>query len=138
MKTTVLGKSIIALVFTFMCSLTMSAVAPKNYLYDTKEENGKVISKVIFLQEDGLLNKQIRYEFQYNNNGKVSEKKAYRWNQVKEDWVPFYQITYQYDNNGNINTNYGMWNKKSNDFSLNIKSSNQYSGDYIILKMKTI
>ena len=122
MKTTVLGKSIIALVFTFMCSLTMNAVSPKNYLYDTKEENGKVISKVIFLQEDGLLNKQIRYEFQYNNGGKVSEKKAFRWNQLKDEWVPFYQITYQYDNNGNINTNYGMWDKKKKTFSLNIQT----------------
>ena len=78
MKTSVWGKSILALVFTFMCSLAISAASPKDYLYDTKEENGKIISKVVFLQENGLLNKQVRYEFQYNENGKVSEKKAFR------------------------------------------------------------
>lgn len=76
MKTSVWGKSILALVFTFMCSLAISAASPKDYLYDTKEENGKIISKVVFLQENGLLNKQVRYEFQYNENGKVSEKKS--------------------------------------------------------------
>ena len=70
MKTSVWGKSILALVFTFMCSLAISAASPKDYLYDTKEENGKIISKVVFLQENGLLNKQVRYEFQYNENGK--------------------------------------------------------------------
>lgn len=75
MKTSVWGKSILALVFTFMCSLAISAASPKDYLYDTKEENGKIISKVVFLQENGLLNKQVRYEFQYNENGKVSEKR---------------------------------------------------------------
>ena len=64
MKTSVWGKSILALVFTFMCSLAISAASPKDYLYDTKEENGKIISKVVFLQENGLLNKQVRYEFQ--------------------------------------------------------------------------
>ena len=56
MKTSVWGKSILALVFTFMCSLAISAASPKDYLYDTKEENGKIISKVVFLQENGLLN----------------------------------------------------------------------------------
>ena len=45
MKTSVWGKSILALVFTFMCSLAISAASPKDYLYDTKEENGKIISK---------------------------------------------------------------------------------------------
>ena len=53
MKTSVWGKSILALVFTFMCSLAISAASPKDYLYDTKEENGKIISKVVFLQENG-------------------------------------------------------------------------------------
>ena len=61
MKTSVWGKSILALVFTFMCSLAISAASPKDYLYDTKEENGKIISKVVFLQENGLLNKQARF-----------------------------------------------------------------------------
>ena len=61
MKTSVWGKSILALVFTFMCRLSLSAASPKDYLYDTKEENGKIISKVVFLQENGLLNKQVRY-----------------------------------------------------------------------------
>ena len=100
MKTSVWGKSILALVFTFMCSLAISAASPKDYLYDTKEENGKIISKVVFLQENGLLNKQVRYEFQYNENGKVSEN----------------------DQSGEIKTNYGMWDKKKINFSLNVQN----------------
>ena len=82
MKTSVWGKSILALVFTFMCSLAISAASPKDYLYDTKEENGKIISKVVF-----------------------------------------YQITYQYDDqSGEIKTNYGMWDKKKKNFSLNVQN----------------
>ena len=45
MKTSVWGKSILALVFTFMCSLAISAASPKDYLYDTKEENGRLSLK---------------------------------------------------------------------------------------------
>lgn len=97
MKASVLRKEILALVVLFVCSLAMSAASPRNYLYDTKEENGKIVSKVIFLHEEGLLNKQVKYEFTYNDNGKVAEKKAYRWNQSKETWDPYYLISYQYN-----------------------------------------
>lgn len=131
MKTTVLSKSVLALVFTFICSLAINAASPKNYLYDTKEENGKIVSKVVFLQEDGLLSKQIRYEFQYNEAGKVSEKKAFRWNGKTDEWDPFYQITYQYDSqSGDIKTNYGMWDKKKKDFSLNVQNMTIPSTNY--------
>lgn len=119
MKASILRKEILSFVVLFVCSLAMSAVSPRNYLYDTKEENGKIVSKVIFLQEEGLLNKQVKYEFAYNDNGKVAEKKAYRWNQAKETWDPYYLITYQYNEDGNITSEYGMWDKKKKDYSLN-------------------
>ena len=119
MKDSVLRKEILSLVVLFVCSLAMSAASPRNYLYDTKEENGKIVSKVIFLQEEGLLNKQVKYEFAYNDNGKVAEKKAYRWNQAKETWDPYYLITYQYNEDGNITSEYGMWDKKKKVYSLN-------------------
>lgn len=108
--------------FTFICSLSLQAASPKNYLYDTKEENGKIISKVIFLQEDGLLNKQVKYEFAYNEIGKVSQKKAYRWNKSTDEWEPYYLISYQYEDDGNIRTQYGMWDRKKKDFSLNVQN----------------
>ena len=119
MKASILRKEILSFVVLFVCSLAMSAASPRNYLYDTKEENGKIVSKVIFLQEEGLLNKQVKYEFAYNDNGKVAEKKVYRWNQAKETWDPYYLITYQYNEDGNITSEYGMWDKKKKDYSLN-------------------
>ena len=54
---------------------------------------------------------------------KVSEKKAFRWDRTNDEWVPFYQITYQYDDrSGEIKTNYGMWDKKKKNFSLNVQN----------------
>jgi len=60
MKTSVLSKSILVLAVMFLCNLAMSAASPREYMYDTKEENGKVISKVIFLNDNGLLNKEVK------------------------------------------------------------------------------
>jgi len=102
--------------------MQVAAVSPKNYLYDTKEENGKIISKTVFMQENGLLNKQVMYEFVYDEEGKVTEKKACRWNKGTNKWEPFYQITYNYNKeNEIIHSTYGMWNKKTKDYSLNVQ-----------------
>ena len=79
MKTQSFSKSIITLALTFACGLVANAASPRNYLYDTKEENGLITSKTIFLQADnGMLDKQVKYEFVYNEAGKVAVKKAYR------------------------------------------------------------
>lgn len=113
------GKSVLAFVFVLMSSFTISLASSRDYLYDTKEENGKIISKEIFLKDGDFLNKQIRYEFKYNEAGKVMEKKAYRWNRTKEAWDNYYLINYSYDASGNIQADYGMWNAKKKDFTLN-------------------
>ena len=123
MKASILSKSILVLAVMFLCNLAMSAALPREYMYDTKEENGKVISKVIFLNDNGLLSKEFKYEFSYNENGKVSEKTAYRWNESKETWVPYYQTIYTYNvETGEINTTYGMWDQKKKNFSLNVQN----------------
>ncbi len=120
MKTTILRKSIFALVIMFACGLFASAASPRNYLYDTKEVDVKIVSKVVFLNEEGLLNKEVKYEFSYNETGKVSEKKAYRWNKATGEWDPYYLISYQYNQEtGEISSDYGMWDKKKKDFSFN-------------------
>ena len=109
MKTSILSKSILVLAVMFLCNLAMSAASPREYMYDTKEENGKVISKVIFLNDNGLLNKEVKYEFSYNKS--------------KDEWVPYYLTTYSYDaETGEINTTYGMWDKKKKSFSLNVQN----------------
>jgi hypothetical protein len=123
MSTSVFTKMIGGLIGLFVCSLTLSAVTPKDYMYDTKEENGKIISKTIFVQNNGLLDKQLKYNFTYNEEGKVAEKKASRWNSSQDVWEPFYLISYQYtEDGGEIRSVYSMWNKKTKDYSLNTQT----------------
>lgn len=131
MGKSVLIKSVFALVVMFICSLAINASSPRNYIYDTKEENGKVISKVIFLQDQGLLNKEVKYEFVYNEAGKVVEKKAFRWDKRSEEWAPFYLTTYTYSaNKDEIHSVYAMWDKSKKDFSLNVQEMNLPASNY--------
>ena len=123
MKTSVFSKCLFMLVLLLTGSLAMSAVTPKDYMYDTKEENGKIVSKVVFVNDNGFLKNELKYEFAYNADGKVSEKKAYRWDKGSEEWTPFYLISYTYDNqNGEIHSEYGMWDKKKKNYTLNIQN----------------
>lgn len=120
MKMKAFVKSVIAVAFMFIGSLAIEAVSPRNYMYDTKEEDGKIVSKIVYLNNEGLLNREVKYEFAYNEEGKVVEKKAYRWNQKTEDWDNYYLITYQYEEGADtFMSEYGLWNKKKNDFSIN-------------------
>ncbi|WP_080903706.1 DUF3836 domain-containing protein [Parabacteroides sp. Marseille-P3160] len=124
--------TVFTLIALFVCSLTMNAVSPpRNYIHDTKEENGKVISKTIFLNEDGLLSKEVKYEFTYYDSGKVAEKKAYRWNSRKNDWTPFYRTTFTYNTEtGEIHSVYGIWNGKANEYNLNVQEIDLPASDY--------
>lgn len=124
MRTQILSKAIFTLLLAVMCGFAAQASSPRNYLYDTKEENGLIVSKTIFLQSDnGMLDKQVKYEFAYGANGKVSVKKAYRWNAMVEKWVPFYQAEYTYDEKNNeIRYVYGLWNNKTNKYDMNVQN----------------
>lgn len=131
MKKSVFTKGVLALIALFVGSLAISASSPRNYIYDTKEENGKVISKVIFLQDEGLLSKEVKYEFAYNEAGKVTQKTAYRWDKKAESWEPFYLTTYTYNtDNSEIHSVYAMWNKSKKDFSLNVQEMNLPASNY--------
>ncbi|MCD8043475.1 MAG: DUF3836 domain-containing protein [Tannerellaceae bacterium] len=93
---------------------------PRNYVYDTQEENGMIVSKVVYVQDNNLLNKQMKFEFIYNENGKVEEKIAWRWNKTKDEWLPFYRISYTYDETaGKVHSTYGMWDAQKSNYSLN-------------------
>ena len=129
MKTFNVTKCMFSFVLFFVCSVALNAASPKEFMYDTKEVDGKVISKTVFLQENGLLNKQVRYEFAYNEVGKVAEKKVYRWDARNDDWKPFYLISYTYDSE-NINSTYAMWNAKKKDFSMNKQEISMIAEDY--------
>lgn len=131
MKMKALSKVLWVLVFVFVGSLAVQAASSKDYLYDTKEENGRIVSKVVFLQKDGLLNKEMKYEFSYNDEGKVSEKTAYRWDKRKDNWEPLFSISYKYNSEtGEIHSDYGMWDSKKGDFSLNVQKMIIPEADY--------
>lgn len=120
MKTKGFTKSMMTLVLVCICSLTAFAVSPKNYIYDTKTENGKVISKTVFSENQGFLSQEVKYDFVYDETDRVIQKKACKWNDTSRKWEPYYLMTYSYPEEGhNITCDYAVWDKKKKSYCLN-------------------
>jgi len=117
MKKSVLKFKVLAVVVVCVlvsCS-TVNAQSNKSFIYD-KKDNSEVIYSLD--KKKSLLTRELKYEFQYGNNGEVTEKKAYRWNEKSESWTPYYVITFSSSESGSV-MQYAQWNNQSGEYNLN-------------------
>ena len=74
-----------ASLFTLMTLTVTKANAKETFIYG-ETDNGLIVST---LNEDGkTLTPKWKYEYQYDKQGRLTEKKAYRWNlQQYVSWI---------------------------------------------------
>lgn len=117
MKTKMLKSSlaVCATICMFLAGCSTTAKAGNKYVFDKKET-----SEVVYTLDESnlLLTRKLKYEYNYDAQGEMIEKKAYRWSQAFEEWVPYYQLK--------INTSHSMrtleyaaWDKQTGSFRLN-------------------
>ncbi len=49
-------------------------------------------------------------------------KEAFKWNDTKKEWVPYFKMTYQYSDN-EITINYAQWNESYKAYNRNAQKS---------------
>ena len=93
MKTTMLTKAMMAVLFAMTSVLTLNAAKPVK-ITNEEVENGRVSAKVVYEQEGTFLTPEYRFEFRYNDKGQIIEKKSMKWNGT--DWINYYcmEVTY--------------------------------------------
>ena len=114
MKKTFVMKAIAAIFATTMMSFTTAAEASaQNTFVYGQDGNTMTVST---LNADGLsITPKLKYEYQYDANGNLLEKKAYRWNKDNRSWQPgIYMI------------DYAEYDKASGAFTQNIQTSIYY------------
>ena len=79
MKTTMLTKAMMAVLFAMTSVLTLNAAKPVK-ITNEEVENGRVSAKVVYEQEGTFLTPEYRFEFRYNDKGQIIEKKSMKWN----------------------------------------------------------
>lgn len=84
------------------------------YVYDTQMVDGHINTRTVYkVTKENTLSPYIKHEYNYTNNGKVSEKKTLYWLNEEKEWkeVAIYNFTYS-DNTCNIELS--VWNGKKN------------------------
>lgn len=135
MKKSLIKSAAVAIVATLTISFTTANANTKPTFIYGDTENTKTVCT---LNEDGkTLTPRLKYEYQYNNEGELIEKKAYRWDMHNMNWQPAYQITINYGEAATI-YNYAEWNNREETFNNNKKrqiyymNSNEYLVAYIV------
>lgn len=117
-KTLVLGIAMVSMILS-----TQLANAKDTFIYG---ENGNELI-VSTLNNDGkTITPKLKYKYQYDDNEKMIEKKAYRWNSELKHWEPLYIITMNSSENISI-MDYAEWNKETASFTENQKQNIYYS-----------
>lgn len=123
MKTTNLFKAV-AFVAMIIVSVMGSEVKAQDNNFITNEEvkNEMVVAKTIFKQDGNQLYRHMRYEFTYDNQKRLAGKEAYKWNSSRDQWEPYFKMSYQYGED-EITMSYARWNESHKEFDKDMKKS---------------
>lgn len=112
MKTTMITKVMMAVVFAMASVMTVSAAQPVK-ITNVEMNNDQVAAKVVYVQDGNFLTPEYRFEFKYNDKGQIAEKKGLKWNGAS--WTNYYSMTVTYtDTEAHID--YSLWNKNKKEF----------------------
>lgn len=117
MKTKVI--SIVVVLITLTTNFfNLSSQTGSEYFFDRKYENNRIVSSTKYeLDYDGLHKKTNRVEYTYNEEGKLSKKESYQWDNKKEIWTPKDRIEYTYSFlNDSYTAELLTWDTKTKEF----------------------
>lgn len=107
----------ISVALLLLCTSATTAQTRKDnkFIYDKKEN----LETVYTLDLSGkYLTPKIKYEYTRDSKGAIVEKKAYRWDNLKDEWMPYYQMTFTEDHSNTI-IEFAQWDNKVQRFSVN-------------------
>lgn len=93
MKTTMITKAMMAVVFAIASVLTVNAAEPTK-ITNVEMDNDRIAAKVVYEQDGNFLTPEYRFEFKYNGKGQVVEKKSMKWN--GSGWTNYYCMSVTY------------------------------------------
>lgn len=120
MKTNLISKAVVmvAVVMASVMNFTASAMNPTRYVTNEEMTGELVTAKNIYRNEDGHLFRHLRYTYTYDNENRVTSKKASKWDSVKEAWVPYFKLNVEYTDS-EVEVSYARWNSRSNAYDSN-------------------
>lgn len=118
MKTKALFKMFILSAVLLVMSLATSARSYDGQLvYNPIEENGVTVGQTVYKMNGNTLANYMKYSYKYDDNKRMIESEALKWNSDKNEWQKDLRINYTYVGKS-ITTKYYKWNNKKQTYVL--------------------
>lgn len=123
MKTRVLFRMmvLVAMVIAGVANAELKAQEGSNFVTNEEKTGELVTSKVIY-RMDGALYRHMKYDFSYDDQNRMIAKEAFKWNNAREEWMPYFKISYVYNGN-QITMEYARWNARHNAYDASVEKS---------------
>ena len=120
MKATVFLRMVVLVTLVFA---GVQSKAQDKFVTNEEVTNGLVTSKTIY-RDAGTLYRYLKYDYLYDDQSRMLQKEAFKWNYDNSTWMPHYRITYAYSTKEMV-MEYASWNKNSKAYDLK-KERNVY------------
>ena len=118
MKTKVSLKMFVLSVVLLMTSFVASARSYDGQLvYNPVEENGVMVGQTVYKMNGSTLANYMKYNYKYDDQNRMTESEAMKWNAVKNTWANDMCIRYAYQGKS-VTTTYYKWNNKKGTYVL--------------------
>jgi hypothetical protein len=89
-----------------------------NYMYNGDMEDGKVNKIEVYEKNaDDRMTQKMEYCYEYDEQGRLSNKEMLSWNEAKKAWVKSSRLSYKYFKNG-YNVEVSQWNDAKQAYDL--------------------
>ena len=116
MKTTNLFKAVAFVAMVIVSIMNSEVKAQDRFITNEEVQNDLIVAKTIFKQSGTYLYNHMRYE------NRLTNKTASKWDGVKEKWMPYFRMSYQYTDN-EITLSYARWNEKHQSYDKDMSKS---------------
>ena len=117
MKAKVSLKTVIVSALLLVCGLNASAENKSNLIYNSEEVNGMKVAETVYKMDGNTLANYMKYNYKYDDNKRMTESEALKWDSNKDEWVKNLRINYIYEGK-TVTTNYYKWNAKKRAYVL--------------------
>lgn len=117
MKTKVSLKAVILSALLMICGMNVMADNKSNLIYNSEEVNGLKVAETVYKMDGIMLTNYMKYNYKYDDQQRMTESEAQKWNGSKEAWVNDMCIRYAYEGKM-VTTTYYKWNQKKGEYVL--------------------
>jgi hypothetical protein len=79
--------------------------------------NGVKVAETVYKMDGSTLANYMKYNYKYDDQNRMTENEALKWNAVKNTWTNDMCIRYAYQGKS-VTTTYYKWNNKKNTYIL--------------------